>query len=159
MEDQLLEGALERARARIAEAREGRFETTRMEATLDRARAQIESLATATADLEGQLPDRVAEAVKDGLRREVLPVARTLAEIKGLVNQANHRLERLEQELLAERHARVDDLAVLVDLVSSGWQGVDDRLRRLEERAAPRDQAGDVVTLPQPAQADTAIAS
>jgi hypothetical protein len=159
MEDQLLEGALERARARIAEAREGRFETTRMEATLDRARAQIESLATATADLEGQLPDRVAEAVKEGLRREVLPVARTLAEIKGLVNQANHRLERLEQELLAERHARVDDLAVLVDLVSSGWQGVDDRLRRLEERAAPRDQAGDVVTLPQPAQADTAIAS
>ena len=155
----MLEGALERARARIAEAREGRFEATRMEATLDRARAQIESLATATAELEGQLPDRVAEAVKDGLRREVLPVARTLAEIKGLVNQANHRLERLEQELLAERHARVDDLTVLVDLVSSGWQGVDDRLRRLEERATPRDQPGDVVTLPQPAQADTAIAS
>jgi len=156
----VLEGALQRARARIAEAREGRFEPTRMEATLDRARAQIESLATATAELEGQLPDRVAEAVKDGLRREVLPVARTLAEIKGLVNQANHRLERLEQELLAERHARVDDLAVLVDLVSSGWQGVDDRLRRLEERATPRDQPADVVTLPQPAtQADTAIAS
>ena len=128
----MLEGALERARARIAEAREGRFEATRIEATLDRARAQIESLATATAELEGQLPDRVGEAVREGLRREVLPVARTLAEIKGLVNQANHRLERLEQELLAERHARVDDLAVLVDLVSSGWQGVDERLRRLE---------------------------
>ncbi len=139
MDDQVLEGALERARARIAEAREGRFEATRIEATLDRARAQIESLATATAELEGQLPDRVGEAVREGLRREVLPVARTLAEIKGLVNQANHRLERLEQELLAERHARVDDLTVLVDLVSSGWQGVDDRLRRLEERATPRD--------------------
>ena len=66
MEDQVLEGALERARARIAEAREGRFEATRMEATLDRARAQIESLATATAELEGQLPDRVARGGEGG---------------------------------------------------------------------------------------------
>ncbi len=160
MDDQVLEGALERARARIAEAREGRFETTRIEASLDRARAQIESLATATAELEGQLPDRVGEAVREGLRREVLPVARTLAEIKGLVNQANHRLERLEQELLAERHARVDDLALLVDLVASGWQGVDERLRRLEERGSLRDDPAEVVTLPQAsAQTDTAIAS
>ena len=127
------EQALERARTRIAEAREGRFESTRLEAALDRARTQVEALATATAELEGQLPERVGEAVREGLRREVLPVGRTLAEIKGLVNQANHRLERLEQELLAERHARIDDLAIVVDLVSSGWQGVDERLRRIEE--------------------------
>jgi hypothetical protein len=59
------------------------------------------------------------------------------------VNQANRRLERLEQELLAERHARVDDLALLVDLVTSGWQGVDNHLRRIEEDAA----RGKVVTL------------
>ena len=144
------EQALERARARIAEAREGRFETTRLEAALDRARTQIEALATATAELEGQLPERVGDAVREGLRREVLPVARTFAEIKGLINQANHRLERLEQELLAERHARVDDLAVLVDLVSSGWQGVDERLRRLEERAPRHESPAEVVTLPQP---------
>jgi hypothetical protein len=43
------------------------------------------------------------------------------------------RLERLESDLLAERHARVDDLALLVELVSSGWQGVDERLARLEQ--------------------------
>lgn len=154
------EQALQRARVRIAEAREGRFESTRLEAALDRARLHIESLATAAAELEGQLPDRVGEAVREGLRREVLPVARTLAEIKGLVNQSNHRLERLEEELLAERHARIDDLAIVVDLVSSGWQGVDERLRRLEERPR-RETAGDVVTLPAPAAppADTAIAS
>ena len=34
--------------------------------------------------------------------------------------------------LLAERHARVDDLALLVDLVSSGWKSVDDRIGSLE---------------------------
>jgi hypothetical protein len=144
------EQALQRAQARIAAAREGRFETARLEAALDRARAQIEALATATADLEVMLPDRVGEAVSEGLRREVLPVGRTLAEIKGLVNQANHRLERVEQELLAERSARVDDLAVMVDLVATGWSGVDARLRRIEEHTASEPE-GAVVTLPPPA--------
>ena len=70
--------------------------------------------------------------MRDGLRTEVLPVARHIAEIRGLLNQAIRRLERLEGDLLAERHARVDDLALLVDLVSSGWRGVDARLERLE---------------------------
>jgi hypothetical protein len=71
--------------------------------------------------------------VQEGLRREVLPVGRNLAEIRGLLNQALRRLERLEQEVIAERNARVDDLALLVELVSSGWQGVDERLHRLEQ--------------------------
>jgi len=62
----------------------------------------------------------------------VLPVARHIAEIRGLLNQTIRRLERIEGDLLAERHARVDDLALLVDLVSSGWRGVDARLARLE---------------------------
>jgi hypothetical protein len=78
--------------------------------------------------------------VRDGLRAEVLPVARHIAEIRGLLNQAIRRLERLEGELLAERHARVDDLALLVDLVSSGWKGVDARLERLE--SAQEEAAG-----------------
>ena len=153
------EQALQRAHARIAAAREGRFESTRLEAALDRARTQIEALATATADLEGALPDRVGAAVSEGIRREVLPVGRTLAEIKGLLNQANHRLERVEQELLAERSARVDDLAVMVDLVSSGWSGVDARLRRVEERMEADATAADVVTLPAPSGSIDAIAS
>ena len=42
------------------------------------------------------------------------------------------RLERIEGDLLSERHARVDDLALLVDLVSSGWKSVDERLGTLE---------------------------
>jgi hypothetical protein len=70
------------------------------------------------------------------MRREVVPVARNLAEIRGLLNQVIHRLERLEQEVLAERHARIDDLALLVDLVSSGWKAVDRRLERLEQAGA-----------------------
>jgi hypothetical protein len=85
--------------------------------------------------------------VRDGLRVEVLPVARHIAEIRGLLNQAIRRLERLEGDLLAERHARVDDLALLVDLVTSGWRGVDARLQRLEHNAGGSDV---VEELPQP---------
>ncbi len=133
------EHALERARQRIAEARQGRFETTRFEAALERSRRELEALATTAAELEASLPDRVGAAVQEGLRREVLPVGRNLAEIRGLLNQALRRLERLEQEVIAERNARVDDLALLVDLVSSGWQGVDDRLQRLEQHAGGAD--------------------
>lgn len=128
--------ALERAKQRIADAAAGRPEPAQVDAALERSRAQIEELAAAAAELEASIPVHVAEAVRDGLRAEVLPVARHIAEIRGLLNQAIRRLERLEGELLAERHARVDDLALLVELVSSGWKGVDARLERLE-----RDQA------------------
>ena len=125
-------GALERAQARIAEAASGRTAPAELEAALERSRSQIEALAQATAKLETTLPERIGAAVGDGLRAEVLPVARNLAEIRGLLNQAIRRLERLEGDLLAERHARIDDLALLVDLVSSGWKGVNDQLERIE---------------------------
>lgn len=128
MDDQ----ALERAKARIADAAAGRAAPAQLEAALERSREQIESLAQATAELQGALPEQVGSAVRDGLRAEVLPVARHIAEIRGLLNQSIRRLERLEGDLLAERHARIDDLALLVDLVSSGWKSVDGRLERIE---------------------------
>jgi hypothetical protein len=124
--------ALERAKQRIADAAAGRCEPGAIEAALERSRDQVEALAATAAELEASIPAQVGVAVRDGLRTEVLPVARHIAEIRGLLNHAIRRLERLEGDLLAERHARVDDLALLVDLVSSGWRGVDARLERLE---------------------------
>jgi hypothetical protein len=129
------EQALERARKRIAEARRGRNEEGRFEAALRRSRAEVEALAAVTQELEAALPDRVGEAVQEGLRREVVPVARNLGEIKGLLNNVVTRLERLEQELDAERNARLDDLTLLVDLIRTGWQAVDRRLERIERGA------------------------
>ncbi len=130
------EKTLERAKARIAEAGSGRVAPSELEAALERTRAQVESLAVAAAGLEGTLPEKITAAVHDGLRAEVLPVGRNLAEIRGLLNHVVRRLERLEGDLLAERHARIDDLALLVELVSSGWQGVSDRLERVERATA-----------------------
>ncbi len=131
------EQALERAKKRIADARStaNRNEEGRFEAALRRSREEVEALGAAALTFEAALPNRVGEAVQEGLRREVLPVARNLGEIKGLLNNAVGRLERLEQELIAERNARLDDLTLLVDLVSSGWQGVDRRLERIERGA------------------------
>jgi hypothetical protein len=67
-------------------------------------------------------------------------MARNLAEIRGLMNQLMRRLGSLENDLFAERTARVDDLALLVDLISSGWKGIDTRLVRLEETLTRLEQ-------------------
>jgi hypothetical protein len=124
--------AIERANERLRQAAEGRVEPAVVEAALERARDQVESLAETAAQLEATLPERVGDAVQAGLREQVLPVAKHLAEVRGLSANTVRRLERLEGDLLAERHARVDDLALLIDLITSGWKGVDERLARLE---------------------------
>jgi hypothetical protein len=118
------DGAIERAKERIDQ----RAEAAALESLLVRAREQVEALAAVATALEETLPTRVEDAVRD----EAQPVARNLAEVRGLMNQVIRRLERLEADTLGDRHARVDDLALLVDLVSSGWKGVDTRLARVE---------------------------
>jgi ABC-type transporter Mla subunit MlaD len=118
------DGAIERAKERIDQ----RAEAAALEALLARAREQVDALAAAASALEDTLPSRVEDAIRD----QAQPVARTLAEVRGLMNQTIRRLERLEADLLGERQARVDDLELLVELVSSGWKTVDARLGRLE---------------------------
>jgi hypothetical protein len=124
--------AVERARERLEAAAQARTQQADVDAALERARAQMAELAEVAARIESTLPEQVGDAVKEGMRTEALPVARQLAEVRGLAGQTIRRLERIESDTLAERHARVDDLALLVDLISSGWKGVDERLARIE---------------------------
>jgi hypothetical protein len=56
------------------------------------------------------------------------------------MNQVIRRLEHVEADLESERHARVDDLALLVDLVSAGWDNVDARLAKLEASVTRFDE-------------------
>jgi hypothetical protein len=135
--------AVERARARLELAARTRTQPGEVDAALERARSQIEELAELAARIEATLPERVGEAVQEGMRAEALPVARQLAEVRGLAGQTIRRLERIENDNLAERHARVDDLGLLVDLISSGWQSVDERLARIE--TAVQETPGAVV--------------
>ncbi len=124
--------AVERARLRLATLRAEGTEKEDLSASLERAREQLESFAQSTAELEATLPERVSSALHDSLRTEVLPVARHLAEVRGLSAQTIRRLERLSADVAAERRARVEDLELLVDLIVSGWRGVERRLDRLE---------------------------
>jgi len=121
-------------------------------AALDRARLQVEALAQTADELQVVLPDAVGSALRDGLREEAAPISRRLAEVKGLSNQMIRRLERLETDLLIERHARVDDLSLLVDLLTAQWKGLNDRLDRIERAIDPR---ADVVPL-RPAETGSA---
>jgi hypothetical protein len=76
--------------------------------------------------------DDVREALREGLREEAAPISRRLAEVKGLSNNAIRRLEGIEQTLDSERNARIDDLALLVDLLTEGWRSFNARLDRIE---------------------------
>ena len=125
--------SIERANERLRQAAAGRIEPAAVEAALERAREQVESLAEVAARLEATVPDRVGEAVQTGMREQLLPAARHLAEVRGLTANLVRRLERIEGDLLAERHTRVDDLALLIELIASGWNTVDERLGRLEK--------------------------
>jgi hypothetical protein len=122
--------AIARAQQRLDEAKDGRADPAAFEAALERARSAVEALAATTAELEAGLP----EAVQDGIRQHFRPSARHLAEVRGLMSQVIRRLERIEGDMLNERHARVDDLALLVDLVASGWRSIEQRITQLETR-------------------------
>jgi hypothetical protein len=88
--------------------------------------------------------DEIREALRDGLREEAAPISRRLAEVKGLSNQAIRRLEGLERTIESERNARIDDLSLLIDLLTEGWRSMNARLDRIE---AALQQPSNVVPL------------
>lgn len=124
--------ALGRARRRIAEAHQRGPADPDLAATLERTQAGLDALAQTAAELEASVPDRLGAAIQESMRAEVLPVARHIAELRGLTARVVRRIDALAAEVGVERRERVEDLALLVDLISSGWQGVERRLDRLE---------------------------
>jgi hypothetical protein len=104
-------------------------------------------------DIRGAL----REGLREGLREEASPISRRLAEVKGLHNNSIRRLERIEATLDSERNARIDDLALLVELLTEGWRSLNVRLARIEHQLAaaqnnqheqPQHQSGDVYRIP-----------
>ena len=122
------ESAIERAKERVQE----RADAAALDEVLDHTRAELEALVRVVSTAAAGLTEQIETAVKDGVREEAQPMARYLAENRGLMNQVIRRLERIERDGVADRHARVDDLALVVDLISSGWKSVDARVARLE---------------------------
>jgi hypothetical protein len=130
---------MDRARERLAEAAAARSDRATVDAVLERTHLQLVELSTAADQLSSTLPDQVAEAVREGVKREAGPMGRQVAEVRGMAVQLLRRLERIETDLAAERHARIDDLGLLVDLIGAGWQSVDERLARIEQALGTRE--------------------
>jgi hypothetical protein len=122
------------AQARLEAVKERADWDAEIQGVLERARAGIEDLAATAAELQAALPEQVEQSVREGVRSEAAPVARQLAEVRGIGSLTVRRLEALAGQVEAERHARLDDLAVLVDLIASGYQGIERRLERIEDR-------------------------
>ncbi len=80
--------------------------------------------------------DELRLPLREALREEAAPISRRLAEVKGLSNNAVRRLERIESTLDAERLARIDDLALIVELLTEGWRSMNARLERIEAALA-----------------------
>ena len=130
----MVQSPIQWAQARLDEVKHRTEHDAEIEAALERARTGIETLAAVASELEATLPDRIGHAIREGVRTEAAPVGRQLAEVRGLSTLTIRRLEGLAGDIEADRHARLDDLAVLIDLIASGWQGVEQRLDRIEER-------------------------
>jgi len=115
------DGVFARAQKQVVQRAEG----AALDTLITRAREQVDALVA----LADSLPTRVDDAVRD----QAQPLGRNVAELRGLMNQVLRRLEGVESDLLLERNGRVDDLALLVDLISSGWKNIDERLARIEQ--------------------------
>lgn len=103
--------------------------------------ALAERFRAATAELEAALPEGVGTVVYEALRVEVRPVAQHVAELGALFERVVQRLEQVSGEVESERRERAEDVALLTELVTSGWRSVDRRLARLEQIVA-RIEAG-----------------
>ena len=70
--------------------------------------------------------------VLEALRVEVRPVADRVASMSALVEQVVEAWKELRSDIGSERRERMEDLELIVDLITSGWRSVDRRLGRVE---------------------------
>jgi hypothetical protein len=84
------------------------------------------------AELETRLPQDLGSIVYEALRVEVQPVSRHMAELNALYKLISARLEDMQLEIARERNERLEDVALLSELVSEGWRSANRRLARLE---------------------------
>ena len=121
------EQALERARRRIAEARTDGIGAGRLDAALERARAEMMRLAqVARRAREHRCRSRSAIAVRDGIAREVVPVSRSLARDPGRREPVVYGGSSGSSRSCSRSGTRGSTtLRILVELVSAGWSGVD----------------------------------
>ena len=101
----------------------------------------FERFQATAAELDSALPQGVGSVVYEALRVEVRPIAQHVAELGALFERMLARLDEVSTSVEDERRDRLQDVALLTELVTSGWRSVDRRLARLEQIVA-RIEAG-----------------
>src|SRR5690242_17170328 len=85
---------------------------------LARAETRVDELRSTAAALEESLPARVERAVERALSAH--PDTRQAEELRELLRGLSRQVEQVNRDLLAERLGRVEDLELVVDLISTG---------------------------------------
>ena len=85
---------------------------------LARAEANVGELRQTAAALEQSLPETVERAIERAMDERSTP--RRLVELRELVRSLAGQMEQVNRDLLAERLGRIEDLELLVDLISTG---------------------------------------
>jgi hypothetical protein len=92
----------------------------------------LQSLERAAANLKTSVPG-LQRGVYEALRAEVRPVAEHIGAVSALVSELQQSFDGLRGDLGRERHERLRDIEVLIDLIMTSWQTVDRRLGRVEK--------------------------
>jgi ABC-type transporter Mla subunit MlaD len=85
---------------------------------LARAEANVGELRQTAAALEQSLPEAVERAIERAMDERSTP--RRLVELRELVRSLAGQMEQVNRDLLTERLGRIEDLELLVDLISTG---------------------------------------
>jgi hypothetical protein len=94
---------------------------------------------------EAEAADEAAlAALPPAPEAEQLPAApapsdAALVQLSSVLRELAEAVRDLRRETDEERRERVDDLAVLIDLITTGWQGLDARLGRIEKQIGRLD--------------------
>ena len=136
-----LRDAREAALRRIGEMRQRNLGASEpagpdLRTLLARSEQHVDELRRSASELAAILPTRVEAAVARALGEDEGGLGRRLDTVLDRSGQLNAAVERVERDLLAERMARVEDLEVLVDLVSGGLSALRADLRSVRRELA-----------------------
>ena len=131
---------------------EGGPGTPDLRTILSRAESHVGELRQTAETLQKTLPEAVERAIEKAMDDHSTP--RRLGELRDLVRALSAQVEQVNRDLLAERLGRVEDLELLVDLLSTGMaamrQDVADLAASVSQVGAGVDRAN--AKLDQPVQ-------
>ncbi|MEO5576167.1 MAG: hypothetical protein ABIR67_12500 [Gaiellaceae bacterium] len=107
----------------------------------------------------GEATAGVGEALVPGEPAAARPAGGSdvaLVQLSAVLGELAEAVRDLRRETDTERRESVDDLAVLIDLITTGWQGLDTRLGRIERQVGRLDSGRKGVAPPPPVRVSPA---